>query len=656
MSLRTRRGLPGGGKRRSKRRDERVICHVRLRPALGKEEEEEMASSGGCLREWNVDDGSCVWQPSAGDGGKPFVFDAFLPPKVEQEAVFQRSAASNVADVLAGYNSTVLCYGQTGTGKTHTMMGGDLGSGQEGIVPRALQALFAEVDSAGSGSEFHITASYVQLYCELLQDLLAEEGAAGGGTLSIREDSTRGVYVEGLTRTTISSPEEGMALVAAGNAVRRVAETKMNATSSRSHACLMLTVERRLLVEDGSGRTGKLLRGTLFLVDLAGSERVKKTGASGTQLAELRSINLSLSCLGNCIAALSERKKHIPYRDSKLTRLLQQSLGGNARTTLVVTIGPSSAHATETRSSLQFGQRAMTVSTSARRNEEVDYKALYESVQSALDAKDDRINELQLALAAESERADDAALAAEAARDALRRMQMELKSVAASYDAVRTVSGAVEGGDAGAASADAAAASAGESALPEGVMAALAAVNDKWAASLAEATAAHEASVVALRRSAEERVTVAKEKAAEAAREWDALDSQLQQEQTAHLETLRKLKATAATNTQLEKELQLRVGELMEELEGQNEELEQLMDALKERTALLKQKDASIAGLTEQLSGCKLEIAERERVEELLVGKVEALIGRVEDLERAGARGAAASRRSDGGASRSRRR
>lgn len=235
--------------------------------------------------------------------------------------------------MVAGYHGTVFAYGQTGTGKTHTMLGpsveGDGGQESVGLTPRCLSDLLAGLRrmEAGEGWQWRVEASYVQIYCELVTDLLDPTGQP----LRIREDAAGEVYVEGVTSRPIAEVQDGMELLREGARNRAVADTRMNAESSRSHAALLLRVERRRQ-EQGQGQGGRVrhrvVRGQLFLVDLAGSERVGKTGVRGTQLSELRAINLSLSALGNCIGALSEgRLRHVPYRDSKLTRLLQNSLG-----------------------------------------------------------------------------------------------------------------------------------------------------------------------------------------------------------------------------------------------------------------------------------------------------------------------------------------
>lgn len=244
--------------------------------------------------------------------------------------------------------------------------------------------------------------------------LARAEGAEGGSgasaatgsamrALPLREDSERGVYVEGAAQVPVRSAAECLGLLRRGEGRRAVAATALNAHSSRSHAVLALDIERRQLRREGAGEEGardpRVYRGRLFLVDLAGSERAKRSGALGLRLSEAKAINRSLGALGQCIAALADdRRSHIPYRDSKLTRLLQDALGGNSRTSLVVTVSGAVASAGETFASLQFGQRARRVKVLASLNRVMDYKALAEKLQARLDAREDGEEGLQLAL------------------------------------------------------------------------------------------------------------------------------------------------------------------------------------------------------------------------------------------------------------------
>jgi kinesin family member 5 len=237
-----------------------------------------------------------------------------------------------------------------------------------------------------------VAISYVQIYCERILDLLNPE--TPHASLMVRDDAERGgVYLDGAATIAVSSVDDCMKLIAQGNMNRTVASTGMNTHSSRSHAILIARIERKesppLSTSSAPPPPHVVKLSSLYLVDLAGSERVKKAKVYGRHVNELKAINLSLSALGNCVAALSKQQpqRHVPYRDSKLTRLLSSSLGGNAKTSLIITVSPSPTEVPETLSTLQFGQRAMRVVVQAHQNvlSVLDYKSLYEETQQRLD-------------------------------------------------------------------------------------------------------------------------------------------------------------------------------------------------------------------------------------------------------------------------------
>ena len=309
---------------------------------------------------------------------RDFMFDYVFGQQASQEDLFQRIAKPVVNDVLKGFNGTIFAYGQTGTGKTYTM--GILESVQDehaGIIPRAIAQIFEYVQSeqiANGNIETKITLSFLQIYRETIQDLLASANQRySEDNLVIREDPHRGFYVAGLQEFIVRDYSEAEALLNLGLENRALASTLMNATSSRSHTVLTLHIEQHGLLSENS-KSKKNVRSKLLMVDLAGSERVRRTVSKGTRLDEARSINTSLSALGNVIAALAqEQVTHVPYRDSKLTRLLQDSLGGTASTALIATVGPAAVNYAETLSTLSFAARCMAVKTTMVTHEEVDY-------------------------------------------------------------------------------------------------------------------------------------------------------------------------------------------------------------------------------------------------------------------------------------------
>ena len=281
-----------------------------------------------------------------------FVFDKIFQPNATQESVFEFIGKPIIEDVLAGYNGTVLAYGQTGSGKTFTMMGTEDNESQ-GLIPRAAHKIFETILDSDPDFVYTITCSMLEIYKETLRDLLDPSDLK----ITIKGDGD-GVHIEGLTEDYIGDEDELLEKLAFGEANRTVAATKMNSKSSRSHELFILKV--CLKTPDGMEKTG-----ILNLVDLAGSEKINMSGVTGNKLEEAKKINLSLSMLGNVIHSLSSGASHIPYRDSKLTRILKESLGGNFKTCLVVACSPHIRNLEESLSTLKFAQRAKTVKNRA---------------------------------------------------------------------------------------------------------------------------------------------------------------------------------------------------------------------------------------------------------------------------------------------------
>lgn len=322
-----------------------------------------------------------------------FEFDEVLTEFASQKRVYEVVAKPVVESVLEGYNGTVMAYGQTGTGKTFTLGRlGDEDTSARGIMVRAMEDILANI-SLDTDS---IRISYLQLYMETVQDLLNP----ANDNISIVEDPKTGdVSVPAATLVEIRSQQGFMELLRLGEAHRVAANTKLNTESSRSHAILMVHIKRSISglesdcssENDHSSQLGNnfkppiIRKGKLVVVDLAGSERIHKSGSEGHMLEEAKSINLSLSALGKCINALAENSPHVPVRDSKLTRLLKDSFGGTARTSLIVTIGPSPRHRAETSSTILFGQRAMKVENMLKIKEEFDYKSLSRRLELQID-------------------------------------------------------------------------------------------------------------------------------------------------------------------------------------------------------------------------------------------------------------------------------
>ncbi|OMJ65479.1 hypothetical protein SteCoe_38137 [Stentor coeruleus] len=336
----------------------RVIC--RFRP-INDKEKELFADKQVC--EFPPDKRTVIINSQIDSGGPSnFNFDYVFTPAARQVDVYNIAAKPTVEAVMQGFNGTVFAYGQTSSGKTFTMTGSNMSDPEYmGIIPRMVSTVFEKIESSEAKIEFQVKVGYCEIYLEKIKDLLDTSKS----NLKVHEDRTRGVYIADLTEEYASSGEEVYQLMKIGTDNREVAYTHMNAGSSRSHSIFILTITQTNSI-DYSSKTGKL-----YLVDLAGSEKVGKTGAAGKRLEEAKNINKSLTMLGNVITALTDGKSsHVPYRDSKLTRVLQDSLGGNSKTSLIVTCSPSPFNEAETISTLRFGVRAKSIKNKPKVNRE----------------------------------------------------------------------------------------------------------------------------------------------------------------------------------------------------------------------------------------------------------------------------------------------
>lgn len=295
---------------------------------------------------------------------KPFTYDHSYGADSVQEQIYCDTAYPIVESVLGGYNGTIFAYGQTGTGKTHTMEGKAEPPELRGITPRAFEQIFYGIEQHPD-SQFLIRGSFLEIYNEEIFDLL---GKHAKHRLDIKEDRDTGFYVKDLTTIVVKNIHEMKEVMDKGRTNRHVGETQMNRESSRSHCIFTITIETSAVDETGMThyRVGKL-----NLVDLAGSERQSKTGSAGDQLKEATNINKSLLTLGNVISKLVDgQSTHIPYRDSKLTKLLQDSLGGNTKTVMIANIGPADWNYDETISTLRYANRAKSIKNIPKVNED----------------------------------------------------------------------------------------------------------------------------------------------------------------------------------------------------------------------------------------------------------------------------------------------
>nr|CAI5831803.1 unnamed protein product [Callosobruchus analis] len=312
---------------------------------------------------------------------KTFQFCKVFSEESTQVDVYRCIAVPIVEKVLQGYNGTIFAYGQSGTGKTYTMIGDTKNQDQKGIVPNIFSHIFAQISLANADISYAVTVTYLEIYNEDIRDLLSEDPTK---KLKVQEKPGVGVYVKDLLGFTVNSLEAVNEIITKGNKNRSTGATKLNDTSSRSHAIFTVLIESKNKI------TNKITFGKLNLVDLAGSERASKTQATGDRLREAGKINMSLSVLGNVISALVDGKSaHIPYRNSKLTRLLQDSLGGNSLTAVIAMISPNILDYEESLYTLMYADRVKHIQNRVHINTEK---------QSLIDSLESKIAELRLQL------------------------------------------------------------------------------------------------------------------------------------------------------------------------------------------------------------------------------------------------------------------
>jgi hypothetical protein len=369
--------------------DGRIHVVARCRPKIPEDDEADIDPYRQCVNT-KVEDCKIVLKREFCQN-RAFRVDNVLSETSSQEEAFKTVAEDIVKSVETGVNGTIMCYGQTGGGKTYTAFGNEKEHpSKAGIIPRCVKHMFRYAKAINDipGQEASIRLSLLQIYMENITDLFAIPANGTGKqqkekSLQIREDSMGNVFVQGLKCVEAVSPDNVMALVKKAMDGRISGETRQNTASSRSHAVLQLHLEQSTPADhvendaclNENEKVIKTKFSTLTIVDLAGSERVAKSRSKGQRLQEARKINKSISALGNCISALAEahgtgnNKRHIPFRNSQLTRLLTDSLGGNTRTCLCVNIGPAAANYEETYASMLLARRAMQVRNCAQVNE-----------------------------------------------------------------------------------------------------------------------------------------------------------------------------------------------------------------------------------------------------------------------------------------------
>ncbi|CAH1418273.1 unnamed protein product [Lactuca virosa] len=322
---------------------------------------------------------------------RSFLFDKVFGPKSQQKDLYHSAVSPIVFEVLEGYNCTIFAYGQTGTGKTYTMEGGGRKKNGEfpsdaGVIPRAVKQIFDILEA--QNAEYSMKVTFLELYNEEITDLLALEEASkypedkSKKPIALMEDGKGGVLVRGLEEEIVSTADEIYRILEKGSAKRRTAETLMNKQSSRSHSIFSITIHIKERTPEGE----EIIRcGKLNLVDLAGSENISRSGAKEGRAREAGEINKSLLTLGRVINTLVERSGHIPYRDSKLTRLLRDSLGGKTKTCIIATISPSIHSLEETLSTLDYAHRAKNIKNKPEINQKMMKSAMMKDLYSEIE-------------------------------------------------------------------------------------------------------------------------------------------------------------------------------------------------------------------------------------------------------------------------------
>nr|XP_056722599.1 kinesin-like protein KIF19 [Euleptes europaea] len=363
----TARATPRSAALKELRAEQQLVVALRIRPI----NETELEEGAGIIAH-RVGDQMVVLMDPAEDPDdilrahrsreKTFIFDMVFDPAASQKEVYVRTTKNLIEGVISGYNATVFAYGPTGAGKTYTMLGLDA---EPGIYVRTLHDLFSAIEATSGDVAYSVSMSYLEIYNEVIRDLLNPSS----GFLELREDSKGSIQIAGITEVSTTNAQEIMELLTKGNKERTQEPTAANRTSSRSHAVLQVTVKQTSRAKDASA---EVRVGRLFMVDLAGSERAAQTQNRGKRMKEGAHINRSLLALGNCINALSEkggsRAQYVNFRDSKLTRLLKDSLGGNSRTVMIAHISPAGAHFEESQMTLIYAYRAKNIKTRVKRN------------------------------------------------------------------------------------------------------------------------------------------------------------------------------------------------------------------------------------------------------------------------------------------------
>eukprot|EP01065_Artemidia_motanka_P047254 TRINITY_DN735_c0_g1_i1.p2 TRINITY_DN735_c0_g1~~TRINITY_DN735_c0_g1_i1.p2 ORF type:complete len:732 (+),score=345.75 TRINITY_DN735_c0_g1_i1:60-2255(+) len=391
----------GGGGDKDEKDEGRIMVYARKRPTFKRDLEDPAFED---IVNMEIDGKSIRLT-----GGKTYQYDGTFGANSQQYPVWLAVGKPLVDNVFKGYCGTCIVYGQTGTGKSHTMS--NINKGEEGIIPQSMIYMFSRQEE-DQDRTYDLLFSFLQIYRDKVSDLMKPES----DNLDIVRNDEGEVSIPGITSHECNTKEKFIELYEEGDQHRIVAATKMNPVSSRGHSCMMISIKSKPKGDGGDTRSAKM-----WMIDLAGYERFSKTGVlEGIRKEEAKCINASLLSLGNVISALSEKQKHVPWRNSKLTRLLQDAIGGKAKATVMLTLGPSAASFHETVGTLYFGSRAMACKTEAKLQLSTDYASLCKKLEEMLTEQRERYTALEI-------QATNRQIEAQQREDRMKRQMAELK-------------------------------------------------------------------------------------------------------------------------------------------------------------------------------------------------------------------------------------
>lgn len=603
----------------------KVYCRPRLDPLnkTGLERSDDAENSVRILS-----NGSCQYLANKND--QTFRFDGCFSENVSQEEIFRTVAQPLVSSVIRGYSGAILAYGCTGAGKTFTMRGNESRE-SKGIMPRCIDGILGGIDS---GTEVWI--SFVQIYCETLTDLLNPPTSYSGGNgfsvptgagldsssnqLFIREKSNGTIYVEGLSKARITNISDFYELLEKGDSCRFTAATNSNETSSRSHAALIITLisdnnnnQNSSSKSSSSSTINSRRESSLVLVDLAGSERASaSSGRNYMRAEEAKAINLSLSALGNCMHALSEGKKHVPFRDSKLTRLLQFCLGGGARLSIIVNINSGLDVHGETLNTLRFASRAAKVKIVAKVSRYVDYECLYNEARAKYDileqrqrTKEGEISEKMEVIEAKQYEIDTLKEQEASLSSQVKMLKQQLLSSqnnnnnSSNEKTLKTTSDNIE-------------------------------TSDNQISSM---SMKFEEEVKSLKQRYEAKIRQLEKNGSEMTLEISELQFDIQEAREKHLFSLKDMRILQEKNINLESESNNRIDELLAELQEQNAEIEELKEKLLTASEHITNQQNQISEAAEVIEGM-VSKSKLDEMETLFLETVTRLSQRVQHLEK----------------------